>query len=240
MGTFFIMGRKPFIIFVSKKYIFLFQGSTKSSLRLSGFICRKLLERLMLPNFGAKIKKELINTPVEIRFKAINDILLQLLDGDGKKRFVEELLKSMTGAPSYWQLLHYPIDVFMIILIEIIGADEKFAVTVGKLSSVFSSVKKEFFGLLMPIFFWIISEFVAWFITKLLVQINRELQTEKLLEGVTVTVADMVVSVMNYIYACVLSADKWVTLMKERSEKFLRRNAELAETLVPIEMNLIN
>ena len=237
MGNFFIIGRKPFIMLISKKLYILFQVSSKSSFRLSGFICRKLLQRLVLPVFGHKIKQELINTAVQTRFKAIDDLLLQLLEGDGKKFNVEELFKGMAGATSYWQLLQYPIEILTVNLVKIIGADEKFAITVGKLSSIFASAgtglaMEGTSGLLMSILFCIVAGFVAWFITKLFAPTIDKLKTDKLLCGFTVKMTDMLVSVMNYIYACKISADKWVTLMKEKSENFLSANKKLAEKLL--------
>ena len=211
---------------------------------MSEFICGKLLERLVLPNFRDKLKVSM-NTPIQTRFEVINCILNRFHQTESGKLAAEELVNGMAGATTYLQLLQIPIEIFSSTICKLIGTDADLSEAVGKLASVFSSagiglVMAGTSGLLMSILLWILSEFTAWFITKVLARIIGELQTENLLEGATVEVVDMVVSIMNYIYACVLSADNWVTLMKEKSEELLRRNSGLAETLAPIEMNLIS
>ena len=219
--------------FTCFKLFCLFQGSVNTYSKLIENISAKLLDATNLPDFGNHIY-EILKTPIQTNSKVIDGILTLLLDNEGRILIAEELAIYMAGISAYWQLFEYPIEILAEALWGQMLADEKFALKVKNLSSPKFSARIGFVvgepcGSIMSVIWWIVGEFVAWLIDKLLVRIIDKLQTaDKSLEGVTVRVADLGISVMNYISVCARSNEEWVIRLREMSEKFIKWNASLA------------
>ena len=165
------------------------------------------------------ILEEGLEETTEATMKAV---LTRLFQNCGEE-VIENLAQAANGAFSPWQLIQIPVEIAVYGICKLFKKDEKFCYDMGKLASFITAAvaggavggQAGFGG---AVLFWVVGEFVAWVIRKLLDYFSSgryserfgDSQTEKLLKCLVVRADQLSTFVTNLLKSGSVMACDWM------------------------------